>query len=270
VPGEGVLPTQLGAFNHGTHVSGIIAAAINNKGTQGVAPLAEIVPVKVLAESGSGSFGWLIQGIDYASGPDVHADIINMSLGATFAGGARGIGQDDYNTLMTALNRVMDIANKRGTLCITSAGNDGVSLNGNVVSIPAQSGNGKTITVSATGPVALQNFERLASYSNYGSDISVAGPGGDDTLFPDPNFVLDMVLSPGTCNTATCSSSGYFFADGTSMAAPAVSGVAALIVGKYGHIGPNELARRVKAATVRTLSNQQAGAGRIDAVLAVQ
>jgi subtilisin family serine protease len=158
VPGEDVLPTVLGAFNHGTHVSGIIAAAINNRGTQGVAPQAEIVPVKVLAESGSGSFGWLIQGIDYASGPAVHADIINMSLGATFAGGHRGIGQDDYNTRMTALNRVMDIANKRGTLCI-AAGNKATNLNGNVISIPAQSGSGKTITVSATGPVNLQNFE---------------------------------------------------------------------------------------------------------------
>jgi subtilisin family serine protease len=79
-----------------------------------------------------------------------------------------------------------------------------------------------------------------------------------------------MVLALGSCSTATCSTSNYFFADGTSMAAPAVSGVAALIVGKYGHIGPNELARRIKAATIPTLNNQQAGAGRIDALLAVQ
>ena len=270
VPGEGVLPTHLGAFNHGTHVSGIVAAAINNFGVQGVAPQAELVPVKVLAESGTGSFSWFIQGVDYASGPDVHADIINASLGATFDGGHRGIGQDDYNTLMTALDRVIDIAEKRGTLVVMSAGNDFAYLNGNIITIPGQSGNGKALMVSATGPVALQNFERKASYSNWGADVDVAAPGGDDTLYPNPNFVLDMVLSPGACNNASCTSSGYYFADGTSMAAPAVAGVAALIVGKYGHMSPNELARRVKAATVQTLSPQESGAGRIDALKAVQ
>ena len=85
VPTEpGINPIVLG-FNHGTHVAGIIAAPINNRGVQGVAPAAEIVAVKVLrSDTGSGSFSWLITGIMYASGPEVQADVINMSLGATF------------------------------------------------------------------------------------------------------------------------------------------------------------------------------------------
>jgi subtilisin family serine protease len=96
------------------------------------------------------------------------------------------------------------------------------------MSIPAQSGNG--IAVSATGPYCLTDFDRFASYSNYGqSVINLAAPGGGVDC-PLPTFYFDFVLSD--------SKGGYFFAAGTSMAAPHVSGVAALIVGKYGHIGP--------------------------------
>src|SRR5215471_7381249 len=69
-----------GKFSHATHVGGIVAAPINGIGTQGVAPNAELVSVKVLRDAGSGSFASVIAGIEYASGPAVHADVINMSL----------------------------------------------------------------------------------------------------------------------------------------------------------------------------------------------
>ena len=70
-------------FNHGTHVAGIIAAADNSWGVIGVAPHAEIVAVKVLSEdTGSGEFSWINAGIVYAANNG--ADVINMSLGATF------------------------------------------------------------------------------------------------------------------------------------------------------------------------------------------
>ena len=122
--GEGIVPTVAG-FNHGTHVAGIIAAAINGKGVQGVAPQAEIVAVKVLSETGSGPFSWLIQGLLYASGPDVQADVINMSLGATFyrINTAGGLGP-----LIAALNRAITHATAAGTLCISSAGNESASI----------------------------------------------------------------------------------------------------------------------------------------------
>src|SRR5918911_1649369 len=70
VPSQPSLNPSTTAFNHGTHVAGIIAAPINNKGVQGVAPQAEIVAVKVLGESGSGAFSWVIAGIEYASSAD--------------------------------------------------------------------------------------------------------------------------------------------------------------------------------------------------------
>ncbi|HEX6974524.1 MAG TPA: S8 family serine peptidase, partial [Vicinamibacterales bacterium] len=176
VPTEpGIDPIVFG-FNHGTHVAGIIAAPINNRGIQGVAPEAEIVAIKVLrSDTGSGSFSWIIQGLMYAA--SIHADVANMSLGATFdrinAGGG-GAGP-----LISALNRAINHATAAGVLSVTSTGNDGVNLNSRLWSIPAQSGN--AMAVGATGPCNQADFDRAASYTNYGqSVVNVAAPGGED------------------------------------------------------------------------------------------
>jgi subtilisin family serine protease len=258
VPGENWQVQPGFYFNHGTHVAGTIAAADNGIGIIGIAPQAEIVAVKVLSEyTGSGDFYWIVEGIVYAA--DIGADVINMSLGATFPrhgwiddNGTPAdptddfkVGANEVSELVTAVGRAVTYAYQHGTTVIASAGNDGIDKNhsADIVSVPGDVQN--VITVAATAPVGwgvdkTVSLDNPASYTNFGtSEIDVSAPGGDFMYYfvnptqqctvaglTRPCYVFDYVLSdiPG----------GYSWAAGTSMAAPHVSGVAALIIGKNG------------------------------------
>ncbi len=248
-----------GTFWHGTHVSGIVAAPINGIGVVGIAPEATIVPVKAL-HAGSGSFGSVIAAIMYAS-TEGRADIINMSLGAVYNRGGREAAELD-----SALNRAVNFAGRNGVLVISAAGNSGLDVDhtGNLIVTPAQSGNG--LAVSSTGPFGFgygaTDFSRFSSYSNWGNSlVTVAGPGGD-FVWPTnenctkttaagapitrPCWVFDLVISTSRGRTV---SGGYSWAAGTSMAAPAVAAVAALIKQKYPAASVGELKTRLMRAT---------------------
>lgn len=289
VPGETGCVTPGFYFNHGTHVAGIVGAALNGYGVAGVAPGAELVAVKVIPEmSESGSFGAVIQGIIYAADHD--ADIINMSLG-TPPLPRRGFVDDDGNVvtardvqeLVHAVSRATSYAHRKGSTIIVAAGNDGANRDHDAsVVIPADMPN--VLSIAATGPEGWvlnpgSDLDIPASYTDFGkSRIDFAAPGGNDVfLVQNPNVgcnafgqlvpcgVLDFVFST--------IAGGWAWTEGTSMAAPHASAVAALIVGKYGHLKPPEMEERLRDAAVDLgAAGRDAyfGRGFLDAARAVQ
>lgn len=275
VPGQAADMANPNSFSHGSHVAGIVAAADNNRGVAGIAPSAKLMLVKVLADAGSGEFGWIIQGILYAA--DNGADIINMSLGATLPRNGKFVDNNgtpndpsddvvindakEIQELITAMNRAFQYARKKGSLPIVSAGNNGTYVTGQGQGTNYPANCAGVVTIAANSPNGwAKNPDNAflyepSSYTNSGrSLVNLAGPGGDDDYpgnesatiigITRPVFVFDYVLSVGT-------STAYSWAAGTSMACPAASGVAALIAGKYkGDISPAQLEAKLKASSV--------------------
>jgi len=280
VPGEDWNIQPGSYFNHGTHVAGIVAAADNSFGVIGVAPKAEIVAVKVLSElTGSGAFSWINEGIVYAANQG--ADVINMSLG-TFLN-KNGFVYDEEGNLVGryspveiqelkhAVQRAIDYAYRSGVTIVVSGGNDYMNADGNGSGLLFLADLNNVIAVSATAPEGFYydpatNLDVIASYSNTGrSLIDVAAPGGDFDLYPDPAYVRDMVLST--------SSESFYFAAGTSMAAPHVAGVAALIIAKNGgEMAPIEVTKQLLKTADKLEGNGASalyGKGRVNAYRAV-
>ena len=258
VAGETLQYALPNPFSHGAHVAGTIAAAQNDFGVIGVAPDAELVLLKALGDAGSGSFGDVGAAMVYAA--DVGADIVNMSLGAQIP---QGVGADARYVaeLRVFMQRIANYATWKGSLLISSAGNSGLDLDKTADLVVFPAGLARVVSVSATAPVGWAvdpenaDFDRLASYSNYGrSGIDVSAPGGDffyafvDPAQPctvagltRPCFVFDFVFSTGALNS-------WYWSVGTSMAAPHASGVAALILSEYGGSGsltPAQLEREL-------------------------
>lgn len=280
IKGEGWNATA-GYSAHGTHVAGTVAAADNNRGVIGVAPNAELVAVKVLSGiNGSGSFSAINQGIVYAATNG--ADVINMSLGATLSKSGHLIDADGnpyhipavyIQDIIRIQQRAVDYAFRKGSTIVASAGNDGVNYDGNKSNVKLPGGLNNVITVSATAPNGWNfnpyaNYDIPSSYTTHGrSLLDVAAPGGDfDTFNPNGRVHhLDYILS----TTPT----GWAWMSGTSMAAPHVSGVAALIIAKNGgNMSPREVAEQIKKTANKVGGNGQSeffGSGRVNAYRAV-
>jgi len=192
---------------HGTHVAGTIAAQTNGFGGVGVAFDTRIMPIRVLGIGSSGTDADLIQGIRYAarlsnnSGtlPPQRADVVNLSMG--------GPG------FSASLGEAVAEAISAGVIVVAAAGNENTSDLSYPASYPG------VISVSATG-----RRNQKAFYSNFGSTVDVAAPGGD----------MSSSSSNGIFSTWGNDSSGtvqltYAYLQGTSMAAPHVAGVMALM-----------------------------------------
>lgn len=192
---------------HGTHVAGTVAQSTNNNyGVAGIAYGCSIMPVKVLDNQGSGTLQQLVDGIYFAT--DQGAKVISMSLGF----------KPGYNP-GKPLAHALDYAYGKGVTIVAAAGNDATGT----VCYPAA--DKKCISVGAT------RFDgSLAPYSNYGSAIDVVAPGGDISVDQNhdnvPDGILQNTFTPGNPSDF----SKWWLYEGTSMATPHVSGIAALII----------------------------------------
>ncbi|RJG16073.1 peptidase S8 [Massilia cavernae] len=252
VAGEcgGGQPTQTQNSSwHGTHVAGTIAAATNNSvGVAGVAYNAKVVPVRVLGKCG-GYTSDIADAIIWASGGTVSgvpantnvAKVINMSLG--------GGGACDTTT-QNAINS----ARSRGTVVIVAAGNENQNASN---SNPANCAG--VVTVAATNRAGGRAF-----YSNYGSVVDVAAPGGETTVS------TNGILSTLNAGTGAPGADNYVFYQGTSMATPHVAGVAALMLSKNAALTPDEIESRLKSSSrAFPATCSQCGSGLVDANAAV-
>jgi subtilisin family serine protease len=158
----------------------------------------------------------------------IHADAINMSFGAFV-----DMSDPEQKALAKAVQKAITFADIEGVIVVASSGNSGINLDrvGNFQRIPGQLQH--VIDVGATGPLNQQNFDRLASYSDFGiSGNDVVAPGGE---FIDgvtlPQFILpDLIVSACSEFVSGCEGPDfYLWADGTSVSAPQVAATAAVV-----------------------------------------
>lgn len=242
---------------HGAHVAGTIGANTNNnRGVAGVNWNVNLVAVRALGRNGDGAMFDILDGVEWAAGrlpglPNPNpARIINLSLGAS-------VGESCSAVLGGDTSFFTDLANA-GIVVVAAAGNEGQDTSG---VFPANCPG--VITVGATG----QNNQRPA-YSNYGAEVDLMAPGGD----PNASFVWDGRERPLAVLSTVLDENGaesYGWQIGTSMAAPHVTGVIALMRAQNPGLSFNQILTRLRSTTSDPVCSFGCGAGLIDAAAAL-
>ncbi len=207
------LPPWADEFGHGTHVAGIIGAMANSIGVTGVAPQCKILPVKVLDEWGYGDTISVTQGIEWAIQQGVQ--VMNLSVGV----------HDRDPAMEETIKRAL----ANNTVVVAASGNQGGQWESYPAAFPG---------VIAVGSIDEQR--QRAETSNYGDWLTVVAPGVQ-IMSTKPTYPLHENPTPGNA---------YEFDSGTSMASPAVAGVAALLLSQNPRLTAQEVKWRIeKSAT---------------------
>jgi serine protease len=235
---------------HGTHVAGIIAARTNNaRGVAGVAFNARVVPVRVLGKCG-GFTSDIADGLLWAAGVPVSgtpgnanpAKVINISLGHS-------------NSCSATMQSAVNSARSLGASIIAAAGNSNVDASNFT---PANC-NGVVTVASVNRPGGKSSF------SNFGWVVELAAPGGEKPTS------ANSILSTLNTGTTTPGSDTYVFYQGTSMAAPHVSGVAALMLSVKPTLKPDDVTFLLQSTSHRFAGAcSECGAGILNARAAVE
>ncbi|MFD8553095.1 S8 family peptidase, partial [Streptomyces fradiae] len=235
---------------HGTHVAGTIGAVTNNgKGIAGIAHGAKVQHVRVLGKCG-GSSSDIADAITWASGGSVPgipanptpAKVLNLSLGGA------------SSTCPTVYQNAINGAVSRGSTVVVAAGNSNTNASGFT---PANCNN--IINVASTSREGNRSY-----YSNYGTVVDVSAPGGETRRATDtPGTVTtpeNGILSTLNSGTTVQSLENYKPYQGTSMAAPHIAGLAALLKSAKSTLTPAEIETAIKG-NARPLPGTCTGGG---------
>ncbi len=267
-PAGNVRPDDPLSDGHGTHVAGLIAAEMDNSlGVTGMAGGGQIQPdgstapgggARIMTVKWDGSYSTtqydstiIIEGLKYAF--DNNADIVNTSFiiingQAPIQGGGRTLSDDDG--VINAYKNLYD----KGVVCFVAAANDDLNVSQALDKIPY------VIWVAATNRTDVK-----ASYSNYGTSVDIAAPGGD---FYDNQGNFD----PTGELYSTLPGDTYGYSAGTSMASPVAAGVAASIKAAHPDWTRDQLVSQIYATATNIYNlpgnatyQDQLGHGRINA-----
>lgn len=224
--------------NHGTHVAGTIGAeGNNNTGVAGVTWDVNLMSLDVFGDASGGSDIAILYAIYYAV--DHGADVINMSLGADYNLSINEYTQQ-YPEVHDAYFEALTYAVANGTSVVIAAGNADLNFDDNWISSPAYF---SELIPGVISVAATANDGQKAIYTNYGSEVTIAAPGGD--FFYTGSGIIENGLYATAPNVPqeTWYPFGpkYGFMQGTSMAAPVVSGAIALLYEENPSLTPAEV-----------------------------